>query len=187
MLKNWGFDIDHLDVYIAFYNCPDCFNVQITILKKVAKLSNNYALIADEIGQGLYGELDYRHEAANAAEFALAHKHVPWLYVPKTLSHMTRRKLLVMEWLNGDRPFDLQCVAEGLPYENGTLPSQEVQQEARRRLLNMVCILSPTYLRSNELGCRSHIFFDTRDGISLLVFQQNILGGLLSKSIDILK
>jgi aarF domain-containing kinase len=76
-------------------------NVQLIILKQVAKLSNNYALIADEIGQGLYGELDYRHEAANAAEFALAHKHVPWLYVPKTLPHMTRRKVLVMEWLNG--------------------------------------------------------------------------------------
>lgn len=117
--------------------------VQMTILKKVAKLSNNYALIADEIGQGLYGELDYRLEAANAAEFALAHKHVPWLYVPKTLSHMTGRKLLVMEWLNGDRPFDLQRAAKGLPCEDGTLPSREVQQEASRRLLNMVCTLPP--------------------------------------------
>ena len=115
--------------------------MQLVILKQVAKLSNNYALIADEIGQGLYGELDYRHEAANAAEFALTHKHVPWLYVPKTLPHMTRRKVLVMEWLNGDRPFDLQNVAKGLPYENGTRPSLEVQQEARRRLLNMVLIL----------------------------------------------
>lgn len=117
--------------------------VQMTILKKVAKLSNNYALIADEIGQGLYGELDYRLEAANAAEFALAHKHVPWLYVPKTLSHMTGRKLLVMEWLNGDRPFDLQRAAKGLPSEDATLPSREVQQEASRRLLNMVCTLPP--------------------------------------------
>lgn len=111
------------------------------IVKRVAKLSNNYALIADEIGQGLYGELDYRKEASNAAEFALAHKHIPWLYVPKTLSYMTGRKLLVMEWLNGDRPFDLQSTAKGLPYEDGTLPSQEVQQEASRRLLNMVCTL----------------------------------------------
>lgn len=118
------------DVYIL--------RIGLIILKQVAKLSNNYALIADEIGQGLYGELDYRHEAANAAEFALAHKHVPWLYVPKTLPHMTRRKVLVMEWLNGDRPFDLQNVAKGLPYEDGTLPSLEVQQEAGRRLLNMV-------------------------------------------------
>ncbi|KAG0583481.1 hypothetical protein KC19_3G139700 [Ceratodon purpureus] len=118
------------DVYIL--------RIGLVILKQVAKLSNNYALIADEIGQGLYGELDYRHEAANAAEFALTHKHVPWLYVPKTLPHMTRRKVLVMEWLNGDRPFDLQNVAKGLPYENGTRPSLEVQQEARRRLLNMV-------------------------------------------------
>lgn len=115
---------------------------QMIILQKVAKLSNNYALVADEIAQGLYGELDYRLEAANGAEFALAHKHIPWMYVPKTFPHMTRRKLLVMEWLKGDRPLDLQSVAQGLPYVDGTLPSQEVQEEARRRLLNMVCFLA---------------------------------------------
>lgn len=118
------------DVYIL--------RIGMIILQKVAKLSNNYALVADEIAQGLYGELDYRLEAANGAEFALAHKHIPWMYVPKTFPHMTRRKLLVMEWLKGDRPLDLQSVAQGLPYVDGTLPSQEVQEEARRRLLNMV-------------------------------------------------
>lgn len=114
--------------------------MQMVVLKRVAKLSNNYALIADEIGQGLYGELDYRHEASNSAEFAMAHKYVPWMNVPKTLSHMTGRKLLIMEWLNGDRPYDLQCVAQGKAYEDGTFPTQEVQQEAKQRLLNMVVI-----------------------------------------------
>jgi aarF domain-containing kinase len=139
------FDIDRSILSVILLIKGGCLNVQLIILKQVAKLSNNYALIADEIGQGLYGELDYRHEAANAAEFALAHKHVPWLYVPKTLPHMTRRKVLVMEWLNGDRPFDLQNVAKGLPYEDGTLPSLE---EARRRLLNMFRTLSLTGVNS---------------------------------------
>ncbi len=104
----------------------------------MANLSNNYALVADELGHALYGELDYRHEASNAAEFAAAHKHVPWMYVPKTLPHLTGRKVLVMEWLSGDRPFDLQCVAQGMQLPDGTVPTWEQQQEAKHRLLNMV-------------------------------------------------
>ncbi|XP_024358168.1 uncharacterized protein [Physcomitrium patens] len=127
--RNLQFNVAR-DVYIL--------RIGFMILGKVAKLNNNYTILADEIGQGLYGELNYRQEAANAAEFAMAHKHIPWLYVPKTLPHMTKRKVLVMEWLNGDRPFDLLCISKGLPSADGTLPSQDVQQEARRRLLNMV-------------------------------------------------
>lgn len=111
------------------------------VLKKVAKLTNNYTQVADELAVGLYGELDYRQEASNGAEFAAAHKHLPWVHVPKTLPHMTGRKVLVMEWLNGDRPFDLQSVAQGKAYSDGTFPSVEQQQEAKCRLLNMVCTL----------------------------------------------
>jgi aarF domain-containing kinase len=57
------------------------------LLRRAANSPNNYALVADKLGRGLYGELDYRHEASNAAEFVTAHKHVPWMYVPKILPH----------------------------------------------------------------------------------------------------
>jgi hypothetical protein len=43
-----------------------------------------------------------------------------------------------MEWLSGDRPFDLQCVAQGMQLPDGTVPTWEQQQEAKHRLLNMV-------------------------------------------------
>jgi aarF domain-containing kinase len=63
------------------------FTLQLLLLRRAANLPNNYALVADELGHALYGELDYRHEASNAAESATAHKHVLWMYVPKILPH----------------------------------------------------------------------------------------------------
>jgi aarF domain-containing kinase len=63
------------------------FTLQLLLLRRAANLPNNYALVVDELGHALYGELDYRDEASNAAEFVTAHKHVPWMYVPKILPH----------------------------------------------------------------------------------------------------
>lgn len=48
---------------------------------------------------GLFGELDYRLEAAHSEEFRKAHCGVlPFVVVPKPVEGMVTGKVLVMEW-----------------------------------------------------------------------------------------
>jgi hypothetical protein len=48
------------------------------------------------------------------------------------------KKVLVMEWLSGDCPFDVQSVAQGMQLPDATVTTWEQQQEAKHCLLNMV-------------------------------------------------
>ncbi|KAG9445552.1 hypothetical protein H6P81_011680 [Aristolochia fimbriata] len=106
------------------------------ILQKVAKRKNNLSLYADELGKGFTGELDYTLEAANAAEFLVAHARFPFIYVPKVFGHLSRKRVLTMEWLNGENPNDLVLLSRGSGQWAECSESQ--QQEAKRKLLDMV-------------------------------------------------
>eukprot|EP00898_Chlorokybus_atmophyticus_P001544 jgi/Chlat1/2390/Chrsp17S08736 len=50
-------------------------------------------------------------EAENAACFAVAHRHLDFIVVPRTLPAYTTRRVLTMEWLKGQRPADLAATA----------------------------------------------------------------------------
>ena len=45
---------------------------QLRSVRRIAGINSDLALLADELGRGLYGELDYRQEAANAVVFAVS-------------------------------------------------------------------------------------------------------------------
>lgn len=46
-------------------------HLQLQGVRRVARVNSDLRLLADELGRGLYGELDYRAEAANAELFAV--------------------------------------------------------------------------------------------------------------------
>ncbi|CAI9091070.1 OLC1v1025990C1 [Oldenlandia corymbosa var. corymbosa] len=107
------------------------------IIRKVARRKSDPRLYADELGKGLVGELDYTLEAANAQEFKEVHSPYPFICVPKVFQHLTRKRILTMEWIVGDSPRDLLFLStESLQLLSGH--KERLQYDAKRRLLDMV-------------------------------------------------
>ncbi|PIN11099.1 putative unusual protein kinase [Handroanthus impetiginosus] len=103
------------DIYIL--------RIGLGLLQKVAKRKNDLRLYADELGKGFIGELDYNLEAANALEFTEAHSHYTFMSLPKVFRHLSKKRVLTMEWMVGDSPTDLISVSS---------------QESKQKLLDMV-------------------------------------------------
>ncbi|HXQ89042.1 MAG TPA: AarF/ABC1/UbiB kinase family protein, partial [Solirubrobacterales bacterium] len=61
--------------------------------------------IADEIRERVMEELDYEFEAQNQRNFARAYEGHPFIFVPKVHSRLSRRRVLVSDYVEG-RGFD---------------------------------------------------------------------------------
>ncbi|KAL2623662.1 hypothetical protein R1flu_003867 [Riccia fluitans] len=107
------------------------------LVRKLAKMNSDITVLADELGRGLFGELDYTLEAANAKSFEIAHARLPYVRVPKTLPHLTTRRILTMEWIDGFRPSDLQLAARGETL-SGEVTTALQQREAKIALDSLV-------------------------------------------------
>ena len=46
-------------------------------------------------------ELDYEHEADNQRSFSRAYRGHPFIYVPDVLTRLSRRRVLVTEYVDG--------------------------------------------------------------------------------------
>lgn len=89
-------------------------------------------------------------------------RHLPFVAVPRVLHDYTARRVLTMEWIEGDRPVDLLAAADARS-------SSEGSSEARTKLLSLV---SGRYL----LACFTHCLppnleegtagYDCRDDLS---------------------
>ncbi|CAI5971497.1 unnamed protein product [Closterium sp. NIES-64] len=116
-------------------------------VRRVAGINTDLAALADEFGRGLYGELDYRQEASNATLFAfgrglygeLDYRHeatnatlfavratpLPFMLAclfPAIRSDLTSRRVLTMEWVEGERTSDLLAQAQPSPSAFNPLP-----------------------------------------------------------------
>ncbi|KAF3969324.1 hypothetical protein CMV_006874 [Castanea mollissima] len=126
-------DLHHLvvrDVYIL--------RLGLGLLQRIAKRKSDLRLYADELGKGLVGELDYTLEAANATMFLEAHLPFPFIRVPKVFRHLTRKRVLTMEWIIGESPTDLLSVSTGNFIDHGSRYTERQQFDAKRRLLDLV-------------------------------------------------
>src|SRR5438067_1170462 len=56
---------------------------------------------ADELKERVLEELDYEYEAQNQRAFARAYRGHPFVYVPDVLTRLSRRRVLVTEYLDG--------------------------------------------------------------------------------------
>ncbi|XP_076936888.1 protein ACTIVITY OF BC1 COMPLEX KINASE 3, chloroplastic-like [Bidens hawaiensis] len=108
------------------------------ILQQVLKRKNDLRLYADELGKGLVGELDYTLEAANAVEFMEAHSAFPSIRVPKVFQNLTQKRVLTMEWMNGENPKELLFICNSNNLENESQYSEKQRTEAKRHLLDLV-------------------------------------------------
>lgn len=70
-------------------------------LKSYWKAETDLKLIADEVGSGLFRELDYTQEAANAELFAELHTFQPFVCVPRAVGRLSTRKVLTSQWIDG--------------------------------------------------------------------------------------
>ncbi|KAL4447963.1 hypothetical protein ABPG75_005182 [Micractinium tetrahymenae] len=116
-----------LDVYLL--------RQAIGVVQKAAGMRRDLRVLADEVGRSLYEELDFRVEAANAAEFRRTHAYLPFISVPGTMWRYTTRRVLVSEWVDGRSPSQLLAAAEA-PAADGV--EGEARRQARRRVLSLV-------------------------------------------------
>ena len=57
--------------------------------------------IVDEVGAGVFQELDYTIEARNADEFRKSLRFLNYLFVPRHYPDMTTKKVLTQQWISG--------------------------------------------------------------------------------------
>jgi predicted unusual protein kinase regulating ubiquinone biosynthesis (AarF/ABC1/UbiB family) len=57
--------------------------------------------IAEELKERVMEELDYEYEAQNQRSFARAYRGHPFIYVPPVIARLSRRKVLVTEFVEG--------------------------------------------------------------------------------------
>src|SRR5436309_8660514 len=60
---------------------------------------------ANELKERVLEELDYEYEAQNQRTFARGYRGHPFIYVPDVVTRLSRRRVLVTEWVDG-APFD---------------------------------------------------------------------------------
>ncbi|GKU91734.1 hypothetical protein SLEP1_g5561 [Rubroshorea leprosula] len=126
-------DLHHVvvrDIYII--------RLGLGLLQKIAKRKSDLRLYADELGKGFVGELDYTLEASNASEFLETHSRFTFMHVPKVFHHLTRKRVLTMEWVVGDSPTTLLSLTTGNSIDHGHMNSERQIFEAKRRLLDLV-------------------------------------------------
>jgi predicted unusual protein kinase regulating ubiquinone biosynthesis (AarF/ABC1/UbiB family) len=56
---------------------------------------------ADELKERVLEELDYEYEAQNQRAFARGYRGHPFIYVPDVVTRLSRRRVLVTEWVDG--------------------------------------------------------------------------------------
>jgi len=72
-------------------------------LRAARRLNTDLPALVDEWATSLFRELDYTREAANAARFKALYEALPRVYVPRVYDRYTTAKVLVMEWVVGER------------------------------------------------------------------------------------
>ncbi|CAN0324917.1 unnamed protein product [Pylaiella littoralis] len=71
--------------------------------KKAKKLRSDMVGVADEFGRQLFNELDYVQEAYNCIRFKELYGNIPGIFVPDVDLSLTTRRVLVQEWVEGEK------------------------------------------------------------------------------------
>ena len=88
-----------------------CWSLCLSALKRAWGSKANLAEIADEVGVGVFKELDYVNEARNMDEFNERHKWLGFVRAPKWFPEYTGKpgtaKVLATEWIDGKQISEL--------------------------------------------------------------------------------
>jgi predicted unusual protein kinase regulating ubiquinone biosynthesis (AarF/ABC1/UbiB family) len=73
------------------------------VKNKVKRIRSDLVGILDELGDRIFEEMDYIHEAENAERFFELYGHIKDIYIPKIYWEYTNRRVLTMEWISGTK------------------------------------------------------------------------------------
>ncbi|KAI5010118.1 hypothetical protein ZWY2020_012255 [Hordeum vulgare] len=84
-----------LDIYILRFLAG--------VARKAGKLNTDLQAVLDEWASSLFREMDYREEARNGLKFRQLYGKLRDVMVPEMYLEQTRRRVLIMEWVEGER------------------------------------------------------------------------------------
>ncbi|CAL5070321.1 unnamed protein product [Urochloa decumbens] len=84
-----------LDIYILRFLA--------SLARKAAKLNTDLPAVLDEWASSLFREMDYREEARNGLKFRELFGKFRDVSVPEMYLEQTRRRVLIMEWIEGEK------------------------------------------------------------------------------------
>ncbi|KAL6651485.1 hypothetical protein ACP70R_010410 [Stipagrostis hirtigluma subsp. patula] len=73
------------------------------LARKAAKLNTDLPAVLDEWASSLFREMDYRAEARNGLKFREFYGKFRDVMVPEMYMEQTRRRVLIMEWVEGEK------------------------------------------------------------------------------------
>ncbi|XP_062019968.1 uncharacterized aarF domain-containing protein kinase At1g71810, chloroplastic [Rosa rugosa] len=73
------------------------------LLRIIRKLNTDLQAVVDEWASSLFREMDYRKEANNGIKFRQLYGGIPDVLVPEMYLEHTTRRVLVMEWVEGQK------------------------------------------------------------------------------------
>uniref|UniRef100_J3M1U8 Protein kinase domain-containing protein n=1 Tax=Oryza brachyantha TaxID=4533 RepID=J3M1U8_ORYBR len=84
-----------LDIYILRFLAG--------VARKAGKLNTDLQAVIDEWASSLFREMDYRAEARNGLKFRELYGKFRDVLVPEMYLEQTRRRVLIMEWVEGEK------------------------------------------------------------------------------------
>ncbi|XP_019710588.2 uncharacterized aarF domain-containing protein kinase At1g71810, chloroplastic isoform X1 [Elaeis guineensis] len=84
-----------LDIFILRYIAG--------LVRRAAKLNTDLQAVIDEWASSLFREMDYRAEARNGLKFRKLYGRLRDVFVPEMFMEQTSRRVLVMEWVEGQK------------------------------------------------------------------------------------
>jgi predicted unusual protein kinase regulating ubiquinone biosynthesis (AarF/ABC1/UbiB family) len=72
-------------------------------IKQSKRFRSDLVAIADLFGAQLFEELDYNQEALNCRRFKSFYGNIPGIYIPDVNLELTTQRVLVMEWVDGEK------------------------------------------------------------------------------------
>jgi predicted unusual protein kinase regulating ubiquinone biosynthesis (AarF/ABC1/UbiB family) len=88
-----------------------CWSLSLSALRRLWRSTNDLSVIADEVGSGVWQELDYISEANHADEFNRRHNWLGFVRAPKWFPKYTgpagKARVLTTEWIEGAHIADL--------------------------------------------------------------------------------
>ncbi|KAK7271001.1 hypothetical protein RJT34_26571 [Clitoria ternatea] len=73
------------------------------LIRRAGKLNTDLQAVVDEWASSLFREMDYNNEASNGVRFRNLYGSIPDVVVPLMYLEYTTRKILVMEWIEGEK------------------------------------------------------------------------------------
>ncbi|XP_012089889.1 uncharacterized aarF domain-containing protein kinase At1g71810, chloroplastic isoform X2 [Jatropha curcas] len=73
------------------------------VIKRVGKFNTDLQALVDEWASSLFREMDYMKEANNGVKFRKLYGDIKDVLVPEMYMDLTTRKVLVMEWIEGEK------------------------------------------------------------------------------------